>query len=141
MITYLTDIVENSKQVGALRVFVKDKIIDIYPRRGRSIIFLSEELEHQVMPIFNPNDKNYKRFALTIWFNAISNLKLDPVKMNKVSKDDGKIFVGIPCYRDKELLKTLKSIIMGSKKPERLVFGVFLQVDAKDDIDLIQNLN
>jgi hypothetical protein len=33
---------------GCLRVHLDDEIIDVLPRRGRSVIFLSEVLEHEV---------------------------------------------------------------------------------------------
>lgn len=64
MITYMNPDME--KPTGELRLFLKDKIIDVVPRLGRSIIFESTKLEHEVRPT-----KNYERFAITSWFHAV----------------------------------------------------------------------
>jgi len=108
LISYINTPNVDAKHRGCLRLFPKkDEIIDIVPIQGRSIIFLSETLEHQVLPIDATSMKNntyqeVSRFALTMWFNHIV-----PQEQN----NEKIIFVGIPCYRDNELLPTLKSII------------------------------
>ena len=54
-----------SSQLGELRLFLKDKIVDIVPRMGRIIIFKSEEVEHEVLPTVG-----YQRYALTFWYRC-----------------------------------------------------------------------
>jgi Rps23 Pro-64 3,4-dihydroxylase Tpa1-like proline 4-hydroxylase len=53
-------------QKGELRLYLKDKIIDVMPRIGRIIVFRSEIVEHEVKPT-----KGYQRFALTTWYRHI----------------------------------------------------------------------
>ena len=52
--------------MGALRLFLPDKYIDIVPRMGRVVLFKSEIVEHEVRPTIN-----YDNFVLTVWFNQI----------------------------------------------------------------------
>ena len=78
-------------------------------------MFLSENLEHSVLPMSEPDTT---RFALTIWFNHT-------YKPPTLPPSDT-IFVGIPCYRDPELIPTLHSLITNSSLPLRI--GIFLQV-------------
>jgi SM-20-related protein len=49
---------------GALRLYLDDETIEILPEAGRMVVFLSEELEHQVMP----TDRD--RAALTAWYRG-----------------------------------------------------------------------
>ena len=60
------DKVENKKQLGELRLYLEDKIIDIVPHIGRVVIFKSEKVEHEVRPTLG-----YERFAVTVWFNQV----------------------------------------------------------------------
>jgi len=56
----------NQKHLGELRLYLPDKIIDVVPHIGRTIIFKSEHVEHEVRPTIG-----YQRFALTTWFNQV----------------------------------------------------------------------
>lgn len=49
---------------GALRVHPPNGSRDVEPRLDRLVIFASELLEHEVLPVFHP------RLALTAWFGA-----------------------------------------------------------------------
>jgi len=42
-------------------------MVDIVPRIGRTIIFKSELVEHEVRPT-----KGYERFAITTWFSKFN---------------------------------------------------------------------
>ena len=67
MITYLNDeIPTQNENLGELRLYLEDKIVDIVPRLGRTLIFNSEKIEHEVRPT-----KGYDRFAITTWFHKI----------------------------------------------------------------------
>ena len=67
MIAYLNpEIPDSTGQKGELRLYLKDKIVDVMPRMGRIIIFRSEVVEHEVKPT-----KGYQRFALTTWYRHI----------------------------------------------------------------------
>lgn len=46
-----------------------------------------------------------------------------------------KIFVQIPCYRDPELIPTLKDLFAKAKKPENIFVGICLQYDMHGDAD------
>ena len=75
---------------GELRLYLKTKILDVVPRMGRTIVFKSTKIEHEVR-----RTKGYDRFAITTWFHA------EPiVKLPRTLKLEGTIFVGIPSYRD-----------------------------------------
>jgi hypothetical protein len=53
---------------------------------------------------------------------------------SKNLRDSKTIFIAIPCYRDPEVLNTIKSAILNAKNPDRLVFGVglvYLKGDEK----------
>jgi hypothetical protein len=113
---------------GCLRIFESQKVVDIVPRQGRVIFFLSEKLEHQVLPLVNPyKDKPVERYAMTIWFSHIFN-PASPEAISDIERDNT-IFVSIPCYRDSELIPTLESIVTQSNRPDLLFIGIFLQVD------------
>ena len=45
------------------------------------------------------------------------------------------IFVIIPCYRDSELLETLKDLYNKAKRPDNIFCGIFLQKDLKEHED------
>jgi len=108
VITYLNDEIPTENQ-GQLRLFLDDKIVDIIPRFGRTILFKSEVVEHEVRPT-----KGYDRYAITTWFNRI---QPPMVEDKKEEVNDGTIFVGIPAYRDPQLASTLKSMIEHAKNP------------------------
>ncbi len=48
-----------------------------------------------------------------------------------------KIFVAIASYRDPEIVPTINSIFSKAKHPERIVLGVCLQADEKEDPDCL----
>lgn len=50
-----------SEQGGQLRVYDKDVIVDVDPTGGRLVLFLSEEIEHEVLPTFK------ERLSITGW--------------------------------------------------------------------------
>ncbi len=67
MITYLNsdnDLLKARKR-GELRLYLKEKIVDVIPRLGRTIAFNSTRVEHEVRPTLN-----YERFAVTTWLHA-----------------------------------------------------------------------
>jgi SM-20-related protein len=41
---------DSKAKLGELRLYLKDKIVDVTPRLGRVIIFKSEKVEHEVKP-------------------------------------------------------------------------------------------
>ena len=84
---------------------MKDKIIDVVPRMGRAVIFRSEAIEHEVRPTLG-----YDRYAVTVWFNQIVQ-KAHNVPLELPMSDDYSIFVGIPSYRDSQLIHTVKSLV------------------------------
>lgn len=51
-------------KLGELRLYLKDRIVDVVPHLGRLIIFKSENVEHEVKLTVG-----YKRFALTNWYH------------------------------------------------------------------------
>ena len=90
-------------KMGELRMYLPDKIIDVVPRMGRAIIFKAESVEHEVRPTLG-----YDRYAVTVWFNQICQL---PAKVPESIPDNYSIFVGIPSYRDSEIVSTVKSLL------------------------------
>jgi len=48
---------------GALRLHLQDSV-DLLPTADRAVVFLSEDIEHEVLPTFRP------RLALTAWYYA-----------------------------------------------------------------------
>ena len=54
------------KQSGHLRMYLKDRIVDVTPNMGRVLMFKSELVEHEVKPT-----RGYQRFALTTWYRHI----------------------------------------------------------------------
>jgi Rps23 Pro-64 3,4-dihydroxylase Tpa1-like proline 4-hydroxylase len=61
-ISYLNPDWDEEKHGGVLRLFRKGKVIqDISPKAGRSVLFLSGVMDHQVMPAFR------ERVAITCW--------------------------------------------------------------------------
>jgi hypothetical protein len=62
LITYLNPDWDDEKHGGILRLFRKGQVIqDVSPKAGRSILFLSGVIDHQVMPAFRD------RVAITCW--------------------------------------------------------------------------
>jgi hypothetical protein len=61
-------------------------------------------------------------------------VKLQP---KPIESNTGSIFVAIPCYRDIELIKTLKSLIGQAAHPEKLRIAIFLQIKMSEDFELI----
>jgi SM-20-related protein len=47
---------------GALRLHLPDGAIDIAPRTGTVVMFLSDEIEHEVLPATQP------RLSIAAWF-------------------------------------------------------------------------
>lgn len=130
MIAYLNPELGPSKR-GELRLYLDDRIVDVVPRLGRVIVFKSERVEHEVLPT-----EGYRRFALTTWHRYTHRapaLSLPPVA-------DGKIFVGIPAYRDPELPSTIASLVAGAEHPELLRFGVCFQYCEAEDRDINEAL-
>ncbi len=62
---------------GRLRVFTPEGPRDVAPRLGRLVLFLSDRLEHEVLPVHAP------RFAATAWFQGPSAIPLleDPIAL------------------------------------------------------------
>ena len=58
-----------------------------------------------------------------------------------MTDENGLIFVGIPCYRDDEIIPTLNSLILNCDDPSKLRIGLFLQVDANEDSKIISDIN
>jgi predicted 2-oxoglutarate/Fe(II)-dependent dioxygenase YbiX len=94
------------KSGGELRLYLKDQIVDIVPHFGRMIIFKSEKVEHEVKPTVG-----YKRFAITTWYRHIHKSIAKHMEQSPLIEGDGKIFIGIPAYRDPELPLTVRNII------------------------------
>jgi SM-20-related protein len=49
---------------GVLRCYVHGEVVDVEPQLDRLVLFLSDRVEHEVMPSFA------ERFALTAWYCA-----------------------------------------------------------------------
>jgi SM-20-related protein len=49
---------------GALRIHADDGAVDLAPTIDRLVVFLSERLEHEVLPAFAP------RLAITAWYRG-----------------------------------------------------------------------
>lgn len=99
MITYLNEELTEGQRKGELRLYLQDKIIDVMPRAGRTIVFKSCLLEHEVK-----ESAGYDRYAVTTWLHA------DPIKLVEKKEPcptDGTIFVGIPSYRDSLIVNTV----------------------------------
>jgi SM-20-related protein len=66
MITYLNPNIDDlpMKARGNLKLYLDHEIVQIVPRIGRTIMFKSEKMEHEVLPT-----EGYKRLALTTWFS------------------------------------------------------------------------
>jgi SM-20-related protein len=65
LITYLNPQIDTSStNQGELRLYLPDKILDVVPHLGRTIVFKSEVVEHEVRPTLG-----YERFAVTTWFH------------------------------------------------------------------------
>jgi len=90
-------------KLGELRLYLPEKIIDVTPRMGRAIIFKSEVVEHEVRPT-----SGFDRYAVTVWFNQVCNR---PARIPQTIPENYSIFVGIPAYRDSELVATVTSLV------------------------------
>ena len=90
---------------------------------GRVVIFKSENVEHEVKPT-----QGYQRFALTSWYRHTYKSE----ENKSLTELDGKIFVGIPAYRDPELPATIRNMIENASDPKLLHFGVCFQYDIED---------
>ena len=101
---------------GELRLYLNSKILDIVPRMGRTIVFKSTKVEHEVRPT-----QGYERLAITTWFHATPIIKIP-----RQLKRDGSIFVGIPSYRDPLVVGTVLSLIENARQVERILIHVFL---------------
>ena len=66
VITYMNqELGEDKEQRGDLRLYLTDKIVDVAPRMGRTIVFKSFVLEHEVRPTIG-----YDRYAITTWLHT-----------------------------------------------------------------------
>ena len=92
--------------MGELRLYLPEKIVDVVPRMGRAVIFKSEVLEHEVRPTLG-----YDRYAVTVWFNQLVSKPVHKVEQIQSISEDYSIFVGIPSYRDSQLVETVRSLI------------------------------
>lgn len=61
--------------------------------------------------------------------------------MTRTPDADATIFVAIPCYRDNELLPTLRSLTEAAARPERVSIGVCLQIDQERDLEDYRGLS
>eukprot|EP00347_Sterkiella_histriomuscorum_P020460 403337716 len=102
-------------KLGELRLYLKDKIVDITPHIGRCILFKSEKIEHEVKPT-----QGYQRFALTTWFRHTHR-----VEQKKTEIDS----------QDAQLIPTVKNMIENSQNPSNLHFGIFHQLKLDDSLD------
>lgn len=106
-----------------MRLYLSNKIVDVVPRLGRTIVFKSTKVEHEVRPT-----KGYDRYAITTWFHA------NPIVLvEKVLKPDGTIFVGIPSYRDPLVVATVLSLLQNASIVDRVLIHVFLQHDLSSE--------
>ena len=114
-------------KLGELRLFLADKIVDVVPHIGRVVIFKSEKIEHEVKPTLG-----YERFAVTVWFNHVVQ---QATSIPKTVDTQPTIFVGIPAYRDSQLIYTLQSLVSEAEKPNMLRIAVFIQhnMESEDD--------
>ena len=114
-------------KLGELRLFLADKIVDVVPHIGRVVIFKSEKIEHEVKPTLG-----YERFAVTVWFNQVVQ---QATSIPKTVDTQPTIFVGIPAYRDSQLIYTLQSLVSEAEKPNMLRIAVFIQhnMESEDD--------
>lgn len=87
--------------MGDLRIYLSDRIVDVAPRLGRTVVFKSTKIEHEVKPT-----AGYDRFAVTTWLHDKPIEKAQRAPFNP----DGSIFVGIPSYRDPLIVDTIKSL-------------------------------
>lgn len=60
--------------------------------------------------------------------------------MTRTPAADATIFVAIPCYRDKELLPTLRSLLEAATEPGRVSIGICLQIDQERDLEDFRGL-
>ena len=143
LISYLnSEFDPNCEQKGCLRLYLQNgQRVDIVPRKGRIIIFASDVLEHSVQPLQNPSSAGtLNRFALTIWFqHIVKKPALTETKALTAPKQN-LIFAAIPCYRDPELIPTLRSLITSSADPGKLRIGIYLQIDLEQDLAIATDL-
>lgn len=92
---------------------------------GRAIIFKSEAVEHEVRPTLG-----YDRYAVTVWFNQIIRKPIQPELIGNLPQisDEYSIFVGIPSYRDLQLVETIRSLVSKAKEPKKLRIVIFYLV-------------
>ena len=129
MITYLNAGLDElpMKDRGNLKLYLEDEIVQIVPRLGRTILFKSELMEHEVLPT-----SGFKRLALTTWFSH-KHSRVPEVTSKRVLDPQGTIFIGIPAYRDPQLFSSVRSLVEKAKMPERLRVGVFIQASRDED--------
>ena len=118
--------------MGALRLFLPDKYIDIVPRMGRAVLFKSEVVEHEVRPTIG-----YDNYALTVWFNQVVKKKKESLAPKTVP-EDYTIFVGILAYRDLHLMNTMRSLYNRAYDKERLRIRVYYQINLSDFEEIMQ---
>lgn len=64
LVCYLNDENWLPEYGGALVIYKGEETITIYPEKGRVVIFDSQKLEHEVMPV------NQKRYSITGWLKT-----------------------------------------------------------------------
>lgn len=62
-------------------------------------------------------------------------LQLGPVTPPEGFPWDGRIFIQIAAYREKDLLNTLRNLVAQARMPERLRFGICWQHDEADSLE------
>lgn len=147
LLYYLNPEWDDAIHGGALRLYLDSSTYDIYPHGDRMLIFLSERLEHEVLPAFNT------RFSLTLWmYGGVTAPALgtraghavlqqptvhDDVALSASAPDElsPSIFVSIVCYRDSECQHTLNSLFARASRPDRVYAGVVWQLDDDDKPD------
>ena len=123
MITYLSkDLC--AADGGLLCLYLDKEIVQIVPRFGRTVVFLSEVVEHEVKPAHK------QRTALTTWFSykhRAQEAPLPPTGIeNTVHPSKRTVFVAIPSYRDPELQLTVRDLFAKAECPDRIRVGIFL---------------
>ena len=156
---YLTDKTWNHEHGGQLRLFQStNKYYDAIPKANRLVLFRSELVEHQVLPLSSSTPGN--RIAITIWIYGTPK-KIQPRQIrfpkslpqtckalpkfdnNPIMKEDdkdlivnGSIFVMIASYCDSETIPTILSLISNAQYPHRIYVGIVWQ-NERDDANSI----
>ena len=79
----------------------------------------------------------FENYAVTAWFNQIVNKNLTPMVP---LEDDYMVFVGIPVFRDDEIVSTLNYMVIHAAEPKRLrivIANVILDHENQIDYEFI----